>query len=368
MNTVQDVSRILRRKCPPEKDIVESSRHLKDHTDSLWLMEGEDDPNEDHHGWSSSNENSTTGHKRRKVSAAVFRGNLPHSNDQHQPTRAERAAFFESTTIKNGATLSYPGGRGFTSAAAQLRCITEDGYDIRQTQSSRERARLLSSRLGALHGNASADLGHKLKDKSNLLSLWGSKSTQNNLFDSNANYCREPKGYCSAGAQPHKDQVLPKGEPRKHTSSMHDQPQVIHKKNPLNIIPPGLANHKVYSRSHQIRHGANDDDRPRKHYLFLSSSPPPTNDRATQQVNSQNDVGGTGCTQAILEKNGSEGETSGGNIRPASTFHTTSVAEVRAGANHSKKTLGIRRSMTGWSGRGNQRFSIPGKASNGAGI
>lgn len=365
MNTVEDVSRILRRKCPPQKDLVESSQRLKDHADSLWLMEGEDDPSGDHNGWNSPNENSTTGRKRRKVSAEVFRGSLPRLDDQHQPIRAGRAAFLESTTMENRATLSYPGGNGFTSAAAQLHCTTEAGYGIWQTKSSRERPRLPSSRLGAPHGNAGVDPGPKLKDKSNLLSLWGTKSTQRHSSDSNRSYCQESKGYGSAGAQRHKDQALPKGEPQTHTSSMHDQPQVIHTKSPLNIIPPSLANHKMYSRSHPIRCRADDDDRPPKHYPFLSSSPPPTNDWAPQPTILHNDVGGTGCRKANLEKNGFEGESSGGNIRPASTFHTTSVAEVRASANHPKKTLGIRRSMTGWSGRSNQRFSIPGKASKG---
>ena len=267
--------------------------------------------------------------------------------------------------MKNGAALSYPGGSGFTSAAAQLHRTIKAGYDIRQSKSTRERARLPSSRLGPLHGNANADLGVKSKDKSNLLSLWGTNSAQSNLFHSNLSHHQEAKGYCSTGAQPHKDQVLPKGESRKHTSSMHDQPQVIHTKTPLNTIPPSLANHKMYSQSRQVRHRTDDDDRPPKHYLFLSSSPPPINDEAPQQITSPNDVSGTGCTHAILEKNGFEGESSGGNIRPASTFHMTSVAEVKVGANHSKKTLGIRRSMTGWSSRGNQRFSIPGRASNG---
>lgn len=365
MNTVEDVSRILRRKCPSMKDIVESSKQLKDHTDSLWLMEEQADPNEGHDGWNSLDENLATHRKRRKVSAELFRDRPPQFDDQRHPIRAEKAAILKPTTVENRATLSCPGRGGFTSAAAQLHCITEAGYDIRQPKSSRERPRLPSSRLGTLHGNASADLGLKLKDKSNLLSLWGTKSTQSNLSDSNPSYCQEPKGHCFAGAQLRKDQVLPKGESRKHTSLMHDPPQVIHTKKPLNIISPSLANHKIYSGSHQIQYRAEESDRPPKHYLFLSSSPPPTTDWASQQPNLDSDVGATCCKKAIVEKSVLEDETPGGNIRPASTFHTTSVAEVKAGTNHSKKTLGIRRSMTGWSGRGNQRFSIPGKARKG---
>lgn len=365
MNTVEDVSRILRRKCPSEWDIVESSKYLKDHADSLWFTEGEDDPNEDHDGWNTSNENLATGRKRRKVSAEAFRGNPPQFDNQNHLAGAERAAFLKSTTIENRATFTYQGSGGFTSAAAQLHCIAEAGYDVRQTKSAREESRLPSGKLGALHGKADANLGPKLQDKSNLLSLWGTKPTQSHLFASNPNTSREQKEDCYVGAQLRKDQVLIKGVLRKDTALMHEQTQVIHTKKALNVIPTDLANHKLHSHSHQNRCRAGENDRTTKHYLFLSSSPPPANDLAFQQTNLDNDAGAAVCTKASLKKSVLEGEASGGNNRPASTFHTTSVAEVKAGGNHSKKTLGIRRSMTGWSCRGNQRFSIPGKAHKG---
>lgn len=365
MNTVEDVSRILRRKCPSERDIVESSKDLKDHTDSLWLMEGEDDPNKDHEGWKRPDENLATGRKRRKVSVEEFRGDQPQFDDQHHPTRTERAALLKSTTMENHAIFSGRSSGGFTSAASQLHCITEAGFETQQTKSSRVRSRLQPGRLGALHGGANANFGAKLKDKSNLLSLWVTKSTQSHLSHSNAGSCPDSKEYHYAGAQLRKDQVLPKRESRKYSDPTHDQTRAIHTKRPLNVIPPGLANHKLYSRPPQIQYRANENDQTPKHYLFLSSSPPPTNDLASEQTLLDDEVGATYCTKATLTKSLLGGETSGGNMRPASTFHTTSVAEVKAGANHSKKTLGIRRSMTGWSSRGNQRFSIPGKAQKG---
>ena len=328
-------------------------------------MEGEDDPNKAHEGWKSSDETLATGRKRRKVSVEEFRGNQPQFEDQRHPIRTERAAFLKSTTMENHATFSCRSSGGFTSAASQLHCITEAGYDSQQTKPSRVRSRQQPGRLGALHGEDNAKLGAKLKDKSNLLSLWVTKSTQNHLSDRNAGSCQDSKEYCFAGAQLHKDQVLPKGESRKYSAPKHDQPRVIHKKRPLDVIPPGLANHKLYSRPQQIQYRADENDQTPKHYLFLSGSPPPTSDLASEQTLLDNDVGATCCAKATLKKTLLGGETSGGNIRPASTFHTTSVAEVKAGANHSKKTLGIRRSMTGWSSRGNQRFSIPGKAQKG---
>lgn len=365
MSTVEDVSRILRRRCPSQKDIVEGSKHLKDHTDSLWFMEGEEDPDGDHDRRDTSDENLATVCKRRKLSAEVSRGNPPQSNDQHHLARAERAAFLESTTMQNRATFSCHSGGGFTSAAAQLHCIAEAGCDIRQTKTSRDRPRLPSGRRGALHGGEYANIGPKVKDKSNLLSLWGPKSTPSLLSDSNTKSCQETKGYCEAGARSHKGQVLHKGESQRYTASMHDQAQVIPTKKALRGLPPGLANHELYSRSHQTRHGAGEIDQTPQQYFFLSSSPPPANDVAPKQTNLNNDVGAAICTKAGLKKSLPEGESSGGNNRPANTFHTTSVAEAKEGAHHSKKTLGIRRSMTGWSCRGKPRFSIPAKAPTG---
>lgn len=361
MSMVEDVSQILRRKCPSEKEIVEASKSLEYHADNPWFMEGEEDLDMDHNKWDTSDENLATGRKRRKLSAEDPQGNPPQSNDLHNLARTERPAFFESPTMQNRAAFSCQGSGGFTSAAVQLHCITEAGYEIRQTKLSRERPRLPPSRRGALHGEDNANLGHKLKGKSNLLSLWGTKSTQSQRSNSIAKSRLEPKGSYNASAQTNKDQVSQKGESRKHITSTQDKTQVTYPKKTLNVIPPGLANHELHSRPHQSRHRPVENDQHHKHYLFLSSSPPPINELPPQQSNIDSDVGATLSTKASLKKSVLDGETSSGNNRPASTFHTTSVAEVKEGANHSKKTLGIRRSMTGWTCRGNQRFSIPGK-------
>ena len=365
MSTVEDVSRILRRKCPSQKDILEGSKHLQDQTDSLWFMEEEEDADGNHDRRDTLDENLAIGRKRRKLSAKISRDNPPQFHGQHLLARAQTAAFLESTTMQNRAAFSCPDGGGFTSAAAQLHCMTEADYTARQTNSCREKTRLPSGRHGASQGGENANLGVILKDKSNLLSLWGTKSSQSHLSSSNANSYQQPKVHCYTGAQMHKDQILSKGESKKYISSIHDQTQVIHTEKPHNCIPQGLANHELISRPHQTRHRPGENDQPPKHYLFLSSSPPPTDDLASQQTSLDRGVGGAFCTEASLKERVTKGEASGGNNRPASTFHTTSMAEVREGAKHSKKTLGIRRSMMGWTCRGNQRFSIPGKARKG---
>lgn len=343
---------------------MEGRKRLKDHTDSLWFMEGEEEPDGDQEKWDTLDRNFTTCPKRRKMSAEIFGGNPPQSGDQRHPACVEKATFLGPATMQNRATFSFPGSGGFISAAAQLHCITEAGYDVRQKKSSKETPRLPSSRRSALHREENANVGPKPKDKSNMLSLWFTKPTQSQLSNSNAtNSCQEQEGDFRAGARSHKDQLLPQGELQKYSASMQDQTQVTYTKRPLNVIPPSLANHELYSRSHQTRHRADDNNQQSpKHYFFLSSSPTRTDDLAPLQANADNNDGGTFCTEPSLKKRRSESESCGGNTRPASTFHTTSVAAVKAGANHSKKTLGIRRSMTGWTCRRDQRFCIPGKA------
>lgn len=128
---------------------------------------------------------------------------------------------------------------------------------------------------------------------------------------------------------------------------------------PMHLIPQPLASHKIRPMPNTTRPRFNADGElhGKKDYAFLSSSPPRARDEAD-------------TTTSPLKPNSIE---QGKNMplpaaptyndsRPAATLHTTSVAQVSAANTVHRKTLGVRRSMNGWSSRGGQGFSVPGRA------
>ena len=88
----------------------------------------------------------------------------------------------------------------------------------------------------------------------------------------------------------------------------------------------------------------------KKTYLFLSSSPPPTDGLIQDAEDSESVSENVGMQQAVTKVPQT--------YRPAKTMHVTSVAQLNA-ANGARKTLGVRRSMNGWSDRMNRGFSTP---------
>ncbi len=361
LSTVKDISQILRRQCPLETNIIETSRSLENHHDNLWLME-EEEGEALAVKWNISNDHAAVGRKRRKLDAEDPPGELPHFNDRHDRIRAETPALLGKTTMQNRAAFSYLGSGGFTSAAAQLRSTTEAECHSRQTKLSRERARLL---IGAVHRTGDGthvNLGDKLKDQGRLLTLW-SKSAANHVPDCIAKSGLEPRRSHDSTSQKNKDHVSHGGGAGNPPSAPH-RTEVSQLKRPLAVIPQELANHKLPPLAHQARHHPIEINQTSKHYAFLSSSPPAIDEQGPEKTNLDRGVGASLSTNATLNKSVSKATAYGENmIRPAQTFHQTSMAQLKEGANYTRKTLGIRRSMTGWTCRGKQRPSVPNKTS-----
>lgn len=357
LGTVKDISQILRRQCPQEKDILEASKSLENHNDNLWLLEGEEELEAGQARWNNLNETSAAVRKRRKLDAEDdAQGKLTSAKNQHDLVHGEAATFLHTTTMQNRATFTYQSNGGFTTAAAQLHRTADAGFTAKQTRYSRDRPRLPSGIRNALHGDdGAANVTHGLnhRDQGNLLSLWTTKSTPNHASDSTKGSCPKPQRFFDDDAQRKKVQ-------RKELEQAPKQDKIdgLHVEKPLGVIPPGLANHKMRSISH-TGYLAMENDHPPKHYVFLSSSPPPIRDPSPPKINLDSNVVARLSSNVSLEKGVSGAEPCNGDIRPATTFHNTSVAQAKAGANHPKKTLGIRRSMMGWKCPEKKGFSIP---------
>ena len=123
-------------------------------------------------------------------------------------------------------------------------------------------------------------------------------------------------------------------------------PRLLTTPNDTLSIAPALANHRLETRKNLIRPKqlTDSEQHARNDYVFLSSSPP-------LPVPKLEDIPakppGLTSNPPLLPL-----------IRPATTMHTTtlSIAQNSAG---SKKTLGVKRSMNGWSGGKGQAFRPP---------
>lgn len=125
-------------------------------------------------------------------------------------------------------------------------------------------------------------------------------------------------------------------------------PQNFSKSQPHNISPT-LANHRLSSTlpSCQPRKiTLADQQEKRKAYVFLSSSPPRA---AISEEVDENKPAGTDINAgpSILP-----------HTRPATTMHTTSVSLLNQSVPQ-RRTLGVKRSMNGWSNRKSQAFVPP---------
>lgn len=147
-----------------------------------------------------------------------------------------------------------------------------------------------------------------------------------------------------------------------------------HTRAPMLPIPQRLASHKLNPRPNTTRPRFPSDESPqsKKDYVFLSSSPrqpqdeaettdSPLSSKACEQQENNSPV------QAAMKSHDSRpATTQHSDSRPAATFHTTSVAQIQAANTVQKKTLGVRRSMNGWSSRVGQGFAVPGRARHGS--
>lgn len=122
-------------------------------------------------------------------------------------------------------------------------------------------------------------------------------------------------------------------------------------------IPEALATHRLQplSNTNRPRPLVHEEPLRKKHYVFLSSSPPHIEEVVEAAENQFEDRSPSKVMTGVEDSEVAHQQT---DVVPSRTFHTTSVAQLQTeGA--PRKTLGVRRSMHGWSTRGSHGFSVP---------
>lgn len=364
-DSVQDISLILKRECPSEEDILEGCRTVESRDDNLWPLDGEHDQEIVQSRWNEGNEAAVTSYKRRRMESSAMSNKLVDTRGEKYLAHSSAESLIgTTTTMENRSTFSYPCSNGFVSAATQLHHSKEE---IPKRNILAERKKLASRSIdGSQHRDVNAGISKTIKKgvgQGSLLDFWPVKTEIKHLHGQTSTSTQELPVIEHGASKKNEEQ-----ESEEIDARMNDMAAVsaafgkAPKANPsaINILH-GVVDHQLgsFAESSGLNLRSTKHKENTKRYVFLSSSPPYCEDPQKENMDaSSDDVPPSVDGESTLKSTSSDIH----DFRPATTFHHTSLARVRATSNLPKKTLGVRRSMAGWSSRGSQGFTVPSRA------
>ena len=344
-STVNDIARILRRNCPTQAQISKACETLQSLHDDLFSFAGEEEIEPTGIEWSKWDTVEPLEHplKRRRMQDIQSRG----GKEMTACMKSHLAGQFGSTTtMQSSSTFSY--NTGFISAAAQLQHVDEDKkMDIKLcgaetlSKKSKEGARLTEL----------SSLGHE-RGQSDLTRYFGMKAGNDRRVAPVVRFAEKTQGKI-APRRSH-DECYEENKGLMNNTNVVSSEDLCQKSQTPHLpIPQALATHRLQplSNTNRPRPIAHEEDSSReKPYSFLSSSPP----HIEEPVDAAEDQ----CEDQLLSVISRPMVSRKVDIISSRHFHTTSMAQLRKEVLPTK-TLGVRRSMNGWSARGRQGFSIP---------
>ena len=349
-SAVQDISRILRRECPTDWALLESSKAVANLEDNALPLDGSDNAREAGSRWNNWTASDPLADfakpslKRRRVQADYT------DNADAMLTgfgKMPIPAIFSTScpvTMQDPSTFSYHGG--FTSASAQLQ-VTGGETTSRRSKEGRAgavdptRQQNTSPKKGpsqkCLHGQGT--LSHFLTRRS--ASAVSSAPTGLDTLNPLATIASTEVGIAAPAQFKNAQLALPEAA---SAAAVNQIPQ----RKPLGSIPQSLATHRFQQHpATRPRPPRSHDHQSTKDYIFLSSSPP-------RSASLSQPEGEVASEDSVLNRT-----MHGSAVISAKTYHTTSMAQVQSSINGSKRTLGVKRSMNGWAVRGNKGFAVP---------
>ena len=387
-NTAQDMSLILRRHCPAEQELIKCYETAENTEDDLWPTNGEEDPETVESRWDKwDGAGSTSSYqhiiKRRKITNDKVK--LGSAATTFAGSAIVVSSTYTSVTMQNSSTFSINNtNSGFISAASHLQRVghqkNETGRRIssiaNSTTTTKSPTDIQEARRQSQSKANVAKTSKRPETQGSLMSYWTRSSNNqtharsketpatlslgrdHSLDTLNTSHALDGEQTSNAQSDLPTLPRLPTSESGSRGEASRPNPGQALRASML-PIPPTLANHKIRPIPNITRphFRAEEESHPKKNYVFLSSSPPRVQDQSgssdtmitkTNDMQQENNM----PPQAATKCNDS---------RPAATFHTTSISQVQAASTVQKKTLGVRRSMNGWSNRGGQGFSVPGR-------
>ena len=315
---VSDIARILRRPCPLASKIDEEVLKLQSREDDQWPLDGSVRPEEVKTRWNADPGGNTLANTVKPFGGTVSVG--------------------YTTTLQNSEAFSVQSFSGFTSATNQFHLLNQERKQTGKAESST---------------TVRDTIGRKRK---------ATDPGQNSLTDLWGNGSKHP-------TRAKVSQVISKGPsiPSGHsdlgwTLAM----STIRPRPPLSAVPVNIAKHKLSAVTNfsmpKIPMG--QADQANEQFVFLSSSPPSFD--AEQKENFMAVKSESAKPNSVTNTDRSLGryEPSSSGFGSAMTRHTTSMEQLQA-TNASRKTLGVRRSMTGWNMKSTHSFSVPKKIDKG---
>ncbi|KAL8940865.1 MAG: hypothetical protein Q9216_002585 [Gyalolechia sp. 2 TL-2023] len=341
---VSDIARILGRQGPSESEVQEESLRLPSREDDFWPLDGQQIP--ELTNFKLSKWDSAPDGRWQATPRLGNQFNTDQTSSLHRITTKASSkstvVLGASTTMDNCSSFSIQSLGGFTSAANQLYQQKRDEQMLEKP----ERPTVIHQNTVTENGSIANRRKRKTDDRaqSSLTSLWGARTQSaktTGLFEpphaisvasSDAKYL-QPRSALSARSDACDGSKVGPFEAGRSLEIYQAEPALP--RIPLATVSENLAKHKLQALKRAgTDFRSNDHAGPDDRYVFLSSSPP-------------------------KDKLGQEAFESG-NRDSTARREVTSTAQME-GTNRSRKTLGVRRSMGGWSARSVQGFSVPGK-------
>ncbi|KAL1631099.1 ATP-dependent DNA helicase srs2 [Neofusicoccum ribis] len=417
----QDLARILRRECPPESRCRTGCDLIDRLEDDYYPLDGEDvDPKATSWDFYNRNTSEEPSSKRRRandyVPVSLSGSNISVTMDQTSSFSISNSTLPPSAGFMSaGARMREMGDAAEAKALQRAEKLLAHEHAIAQSKDA-ARARGIDVGKG---GNGAAK---RTAGQGSITSFFGRPAakkpdhTPDNQVRDAISFVREKKlknqATATAAATPSAINAAshpitparnrqPASLKRAHTAPQPAQAaaaplqEIQNVRGQLRSDPPPAALHRQASDGpgHKLRtaplHGRparkkyedQYEGAARRPYSFMSSSPPrspepdgraegsehrradgefsPDVEPAEHEVGSAEVVIGG----AEREAGGEEGRGDGvGDLVPATTLHSTSVAQLAGGMGPARKTLGMRRSVQGWGAGGvNKPFMAPGR-------
>ena len=309
-NTVHDIASILSRELPTELDVIETSQGLASREDDNWSLDG------------SENVEVTQARLARfaQNDSGRWKKGLKRGRSEETPVVAPQVSTMGFTTTM----------QGFVTASEHLQTmppiIEAQPEETQRRQPQQKKAK-------------SNDKPSVAADLHNFFAPRSKASTVTKDLDPRRN---EVNGSTGRSATQHalsvSDRLSAKPQPQPRVQDVYHVIQPMSRE-PLLPIPQSLSSHRVRSGAIGSQPFARSIDEASNSngYLFLSSSPPPTESLTVS---------------AAEQENASEL-----NKEQESTRGPQAPVNVKLGAH--RKTLGTKRSLGGWSSTGQSSFAPP---------
>jgi DNA helicase-2/ATP-dependent DNA helicase PcrA len=333
-STIQTIAQILRRPLPSAESISKSSCFLRSAEDDLFPINDNEEETREEFDWHSGagKPTFTKGQRaptRKRVelgrSTSLIEQGCKASLGSTYPTTMDRASSFKASSVAVNTT--------FVSAGSHLQALKEESVNCVVAISEELNDKNEPPKAMRLSGKTTKDKDGQVT----LFSFLGKADPQVHKRPAPRSEELEPRKIIKTSFQP------------LGMSRDINTPRQITHCDESTAIAPALANHRLVAMQNGSRpkQAVHSQEHRRNDYVFLSSSPPRQMAPVVDSEEIPEKPPGLTAKPALLPL-----------IRPATTMHTTTVS-ITQNSLGSKRTLGVKRSMNGWSSGNGRAFRPP---------